>query len=175
MNITSQRYIHTQSGQAEAAELLQALLVAEYAAPGERVWLVSPFIGDLPVIDNRDDRFLDLEPAWAGTWVRLSRVLTGLARQGTDVRVVTTEDGARDFLVRLRAVCAEVGVDIPVVTSHGLHQKLLLGDAFALSGSMNFTWSGVHRNLEGVRLDVDPATVAENHVHVASRWGGGKQ
>jgi phosphatidylserine/phosphatidylglycerophosphate/cardiolipin synthase-like enzyme len=53
-----------------------------------------------------------------------------------------------------------------------LHEKGVLGDGFYLSGSMNFTFSGISLNEEAVHYSVDPAFVAENKILFANRWGG---
>ena len=53
-----------------------------------------------------------------------------------------------------------------------LHEQGILGDGFYLSGSMNFTFSGISLNEEAVHFIVEPSTVAENRVIFLSRWGG---
>ena len=52
-----------------------------------------------------------------------------------------------------------------------LHEKGFLGDGFYLSGSMNFTFSGVTLNEEAVHYSVDPSFVAEARILYGARWG----
>ncbi len=46
--------------------------------PSRCLWLVSPCISDIPVIDNNANTFLCLEPSWTRTRIRLSQLLATL-------------------------------------------------------------------------------------------------
>lgn len=76
------------------------------------------------------------------------------------------------FLDRLRRGAEPEGLPFRVHEQEELHEKGILGDGFYLSGSMNFTFSGISLNEEAVHFIVDPAAVAENRVALFSRWGG---
>ena len=156
----SARYCYLQ-----VADLLQSLFALEAAAPSKVLWMVSAWISDIPVIDNRDASFTDVGRSWGMRWIRLSEVLVALASQGTEVVVVTNTDAANHgFIHRLHALASEAGVSDLVVTSQrqDLHAKGLLGDDFHLHGSMNFTHNGVRVLAEDVVFEVD-----SDHVHRA--------
>jgi hypothetical protein len=53
-----------------------------------------------------------------------------------------------------------------------LHEKGVLGDSYYLSGSLNFTFSGIEINEELVHLITEPADLAYNRVILSQRWGG---
>jgi hypothetical protein len=147
------------------ADLLQSLFALEVAAPSKVLWMVSAWISDIPVIDNRDASFSDVNQSWGTRWIRLSELLVAVASQGSEVIVVTNTDATNHgFIHRLQALASEAGVSDRVATSQrqDLHAKGLLGDDFHLHGSMNFTHNGVRVLAEDVVLEVD-----NDHVHRA--------
>jgi phosphatidylserine/phosphatidylglycerophosphate/cardiolipin synthase-like enzyme len=142
-------------------------------SPSRCLWLISPWVSDIPVIDNRTNAFLTLDPLWTRSQVSLSQVLTRLLELGTTVHVATRPDTRnRPFLDRLRRAAESERLPLRMHEQEELHEKGILGDGFYLSGSMNFTFSGISLNEEAVHFIVEPAAVAENRVILLSRWGG---
>ena len=88
------RHIHKSSWrcQDEVRELLQAIFVGEMLAPSQCLWLVSPWISDIPVIDNRAGAFDALDSSWGPRALRLGEVITRSLQIGTTVVVA---DAAR--------------------------------------------------------------------------------
>ena len=165
------RQIHSSARSVELRDLLQSLIVGELIAPSRCIWLVSPWISDIPVIDNEANTFGQLAPEWPRSHVPLSKVLTRLLSAGTTVHIATrNEERNRSFL----SIIDMLRSNAPLVihTSEELHEKGLLGDQYYLSGSMNFTMSGIQINEEFVHLLMDPADIAHNRVILTQRWGG---
>ena len=77
------RYIHTKATARQVPDLLQNIFVAELLSPSSCLWLVSPWVSDIPVIDNRTNGFLSFEPRWVRSLVSLSQVLAKLLELGT--------------------------------------------------------------------------------------------
>ena len=153
------RTIHTRAGGPTHAleDLLQTLLVTELLSPSRRIWLVSPWVSDIPVLDNSTGSLAAAAPSAPSRRLRLSEVLSRLAESGSDVNVITRKGEAHNahFLTALRALTNQVAVH-----EHAeLHLKVLASDRFVLSGSMNFTNYGLAKNVERVTLDIDPETV----------------
>lgn len=167
------RTIHTWASARQIPDLLQAIFVAELVSPSRCLWLVSPWVSDIPVIDNRANSFLTLDPLWTRTQVHLSQVLTRLLELGTTVHVATRPDTRnRPLLDRLLRAAGPDDLPLRLHEREELHEKGILGDGFYLSGSMNITFSGIAFNEEAVHFTVDPSTVAESRVNLLSRWGG---
>ncbi|QDV37411.1 phospholipase D-like domain-containing protein DpdK [Tautonia plasticadhaerens] len=167
------RAIHSRASAKQISDLLQLVFVAEFLCPSRCLWLVSPWISDIPVIDNRANGFLCFEPRWARSQVRLSQVLGRLIELGSTVHVATRPVPHNDaFLDRLRRHAEAEDLPLHLHVSEELHEKGILGDGFYLSGSMNFTFSGISLNEEAVQYSTDPAFVAENRVLHSHRWGG---
>jgi hypothetical protein len=153
--------------------LLQAIFVAELLCPSRCLWLVSPWVSDIPVIDNRTNGFLGLDPEWVRAQVRLSHVLGKLLEMGTTTHVATRpDDHNAAFLDRMRRIAEPDGLPLRIHSAQELHEKGILGDSFYLSGSMNFTFNGISLNEEAVHYSVDPSFVSENRILLAGRWGG---
>jgi hypothetical protein len=70
----SQRVIRRAADQSRAAvgDLLEAAFVAELISPGSRLLVVSPWITDFPILDNRAGRFTHLDTQWGASRIRLS-------------------------------------------------------------------------------------------------------
>ena len=167
------RYIHTKASARQVPDLLQNIFVAELLCPSSCLWLVSPWVSDIPVIDNRSNGFLAIEPRWVRSQISLSQVLTKLLELGTTVHSATRSDDHNNvFLNRMRGSAAPDGLSIHVHLSDDLHEKGILADGFYLSGSMNFTFNGISLNEEAVQFTVNPSVIAENRIIFSQRWGG---
>ena len=166
------RIIHTRASARQVPDLLQAIVTAELICPSPCLWLVSPWVSDIPVLDNRTNGFLAFEPRWARAQVSLSQVLGKLLELGTTVHVATRPDDHNSaFLDRMRRLAEPDGLPLQLHSAEELHEKGILGDGFYLSGSMNFTFSGISLNEEAVHYSVDPGFVAENRILFTGRWG----
>jgi hypothetical protein len=177
VTLASTRHIHKASWrcQDEVRELLQATFVAEYLAPSRCLWLVSPWVSDIPIIDNRSGSFDSLDSSWGPRVVRLVELLTRSLRVGATV-VIATRPVAHNspFVAQLGAAASEATVtsQLLIAESENLHEKGLLGDDFYLSGSMNFTYGGVELLEETVKFDTAPDVVAQARLVYYERWGG---
>jgi len=171
------RHIHKSSWrcQDDVKELLQAVFVGEALAPSRCLWLVSPWISDIAVVDNRAGAFDALDSSWGQRLLRLSELLARNLRLGSTV-VVATRPVTHNtlFLDQLAGMAAEFGVAsaLRVNEAEELHEKGLLGDDFYLGGSMNLTYGGVELLEETVTFDTAPSVVAEARLTFYERWGG---
>ncbi|MBV9510098.1 MAG: hypothetical protein JO303_07445, partial [Caulobacteraceae bacterium] len=83
-------------------ELLQLVFLAELADPGEAVWIVSPWVSNIALLNNRAGGFDVVNPEWGRREVRLAEVGVTLMARGGRLIVVTRPDGHnRTFLERL--------------------------------------------------------------------------
>jgi hypothetical protein len=150
-------------------DLLQHLMVAEVVAPGRRFVVVSPWVRDVPVIDNRSGRFSSLDPRWGASVVTISAVLRTLLLAGTDVYLACRPGKEEDhFVERLSNLALADGSSAnlhiarrkDIFAANHQHEKALIADTWAIQGSMNLTHSGVELNGELVTLTSSPEEVA---------------
>lgn len=152
-------------------ELLRSLFAAELLRPSKRLWIVSPWVSDIPLIDNTARQFSTLCPEWPAGHIRLSAVLLALMDRGAEVIVVTNEDAHnRELSERLRALVDPEVHRLRLIERKELHEKGILGDHFTLNGSMNFTYNGVFINDENLVYRCDPASVEERRLKLENRW-----
>ena len=86
----------------DVLDLLAALLALEVVRPSRCLWLASPWVTDLPIIDNRFGDFPALDPVGRRK-VTLSEVLVAIACESATVVVATRRDPINDgFTERLR-------------------------------------------------------------------------
>lgn len=160
----------------EAKDLLAGLFSAELCLPSRCLWLVSPWVSDVELLDNSAGTFGPLT-RYGKRPIRLAELLVALAASGTHVVVGTTaDDHNKRFLERLRLLADDMRVG-PLVTtsidaSNNLHTKALTGDDFALAGSMNITFNGIQVREELVDLRTDDAYVAQARMDAFDRFGG---
>ena len=161
----------TQQASRQIRDVLHSLLVCELLDPPPRLWLVSAWIVDAPVLDNRGGEVSDFVPGWPDREILLSEVLAEFLASGTRMLVATNDHPRnRAFPSALRAAAGRLDVAGRLQIAHmpkliteeerGLHRKRLVTEHAVLWGSMNFTSSGYERNAEDVALDVDAALVA---------------
>jgi phosphatidylserine/phosphatidylglycerophosphate/cardiolipin synthase-like enzyme len=99
-----------------------------------------------------------------------SELLAVALESGCRLKLVTNADEINErFYERLSRGGANTSA-IRRVVNDQLHTKGLLCNAFFLAGSMNFTYSGLHRNDERVRLSIDPEEIAEARLEFESRY-----
>lgn len=158
----------------ELADALQGLFVAELLAPSQPLWMVTPWISDVPLIDNRTGRFSGLLPDLPQRWIRLSEVLLKhMTRGGTVVIACRPIPHNKSFSGRLERSCAEHGLvpRLRVRLEEDLHEKGVLTKNLLLSGSMNLTFNGLRRLEESIVISADPNRVARTLLDYQDRWG----
>ncbi|MGH4027274.1 MAG: phospholipase D-like domain-containing protein DpdK [Pseudonocardiaceae bacterium] len=160
----------------EALDLLGALCSAELISPSTCLWLVSPWISDVDIIDNSAGTYPVLTH-YGRRRIRLAEILVTLAAQGTRVVIGTTSDSHNNtFLLRLQLLARDFRVadGISVVKDHSgeLHTKALTGDDYVLVGSMNITHNGIHLREEYVEFRTQPDFVAMARMDAFDRFGG---
>jgi hypothetical protein len=156
--------------------LLQTIFACEVLSPSPHFWLVSPWVSDIVVLDNRTAAFAGLEPTWGRRGILLTEVLQALLRAGSRVTLATR---AVDHNVRMRSRLEQAAADaganeqLTIVWDEDglLHEKGLLGDGWCLSGSMNLTENGVRQNDEQVRYSLIAEEVAALSLHFHHRYG----
>ncbi|MEU9335131.1 phospholipase D-like domain-containing protein DpdK [Streptomyces sp. NPDC048290] len=151
--------------------VLSAALMAEMLSPSHDLWLVSPWITDVQVIDNShgtyDAFFGDVPPS---SW-RLSDALLRIAGAGAHIHVVTRPDPHNDaFLRRIEAPELD---RVHVQHDPDVHEKTLCGQEWILTGSMNYTVRGMAKNDELVTYKVGGPDASQARLDLAQRWRSG--
>ena len=145
-------------------DLMQNLLVTELLVPSGQLWVLSPWISDIDVVDNTAGQFKTVLPGLPSRRIRFTEVLIALARRGCDVRVLTRDVDSNAVARQRLENVGGLGAKPTVRVHPRLHDKGILGDRFHLQGSMNFTYFGQAVNAEGVTLTRDPRDIAEARI-----------
>ncbi|RUW54566.1 phosphatidylserine/phosphatidylglycerophosphate/cardiolipin synthase family protein [Mesorhizobium sp. M1A.F.Ca.ET.072.01.1.1] len=158
-------------------ELLQLMFLGELLAPGgERAWLVSPWISNIILFDNRAGGFGTVNPEWGNREIRLIEVVMDMMACGTALGIATSLDDHNDPLIDALMMAAdEAGLanKLSIVRREHLHIKGVLLKRGLLTGSMNLTYSGLELNDEMVVYDTIPKTLAEARINFESYVGAG--
>lgn len=160
--MTTQRqiFLHGALGQRQLCEVLGGQLAGLILQP-EPLWLVSPWLSDFPLLDNRAGQWSTLEPSWEQRQITFTEVLAQAVNSGCMLRLVTRDDGrSQPFIERLQGRL-HPDVDFRLLTSEQVHTKGFLSSKFFLKGSMNFTFSGTNHNDEHLTLTSDTAVISD--------------
>jgi phosphatidylserine/phosphatidylglycerophosphate/cardiolipin synthase-like enzyme len=166
------QFVHDSSESRNSVrEVLQILFAAELLHPSRTLWLVSPWIRDVPILDNRTGGFAYLCPDFPLTEVRLSYVLRELIGRGTTVVIATRPNqGNRQVFEGLGGASASTYLVFEERTE--LHAKGIVGDRIALTGSMNLTYNGIEHLTELVSVQSDPSVVEPTRLTFQAEYGG---
>jgi phosphatidylserine/phosphatidylglycerophosphate/cardiolipin synthase-like enzyme len=147
------------------------MFAAELLSPSRCVWVVSPWLRDVPVLDNTTGSFLFLCPDFPRTEIRLSRVLRELITRGATVVIATRRDvGNRQVLDSLTGLTPSDA--IIVHERDELHAKGIVGDRFSLVGSMNLTYNGLERLTEMLVFETDRGRIEQLRLEFQREYGG---
>lgn len=148
---------------------LAAVFAGELLDPSPEIWIVSPWVSDVPVLDNSDQDFdVLLGDGFVGP-VAFTTVLGRLAEFGSLLHLtVKPDDHNRDFVERLSRHVPSSQLDVHHAAD--VHEKTLCGWNWVVSGSMNFTWRGFEVNEESVVYDIDSALAAQSRLDFEHRW-----
>ncbi len=156
-------FMHDRLGRRQFKEVLGSLLAGLIIRP-EPLWLVSPWISDFDLLDNRSGEWSVLRPHWELRVIRFSEVLAACVEAGCELKVVTRDEKrTRAFLHRLAEHIGSTG-KFQKGTAEELHVKGLISNSWYLSGSMNFTFSGAHRNHEQILLHRNPDLIVDTRL-----------
>ncbi|MFC2034893.1 phospholipase D-like domain-containing protein DpdK [Chloroflexota bacterium] len=171
MKILSPRQIRSRQATRFLPDLLQSVFVKELLVPSEELWLVSPWISDIPIINNGGGEFSSLVPEWDRTLIRLSQVILYLSGHLSHIHITTNNEKHNiAFIQAVHNIGGHNFGTLSIKQSDFLHEKGLLGKDYFLSGSFNLTYYGITLNDEIAHLYVDPAIVAENRIAFRERW-----
>ncbi|ONI83975.1 hypothetical protein ALI22I_33440 [Saccharothrix sp. ALI-22-I] len=156
--------------------MLAALFSAELVSPSRCLWLVSPWVSDVEVLDNSAGTYSALA-RFGHRPIRLAEVLVTLASAGARVIVATTPDSHNDlFLRRLDLLKQDLRVaehvEVMIDRTGKLHTKALTGDDYVVAGSMNITYTGINLREEQVELHTEQSYVAQARMDAFDRFGG---
>ena len=167
--VSRQIFTHGPYGMRQLRETLSDLLIGLILYPDE-IWLVSPWVSDLDLLDNRAGDWDSIEPAWGARQVRFSEMLATAVASGCSLRLVTKSDEMNQkFYDRLVSGLSS-SFEVSKLEKDTLHTKGMLCSSFFLSGSMNFTYSGTHRNDERVELTIDANKISEAKIEFEERY-----
>ena len=160
----------------EAREIIHAIFISEFLCPSRCLWLASPWLSDIRIIDNSTGAYGAIDPTWGRRGIRLIEILIGLVSRGTTLVLVTRPDPHnKTFLRQLTCLVEDAGFQerlLVLSDREKLHHKGLLGDTFYLNGSMNFTYNGLEILEEEVVLETALEQVAEARLEYFNRYGG---
>ena len=93
INTTRRIFKNSVTGPQVLQELLQAIFVSELLVPSQNeIWIVSPWISDIPIIDNSSAGYDIINPDWRGRLIKLSEVLVQMSLSNMKLNIVTNFD-----------------------------------------------------------------------------------
>lgn len=153
--------------------ILTTVLLAELMMPSRHLWLVSPWIGNVDVIDNRAAAYDSVFVDPSSRVYAFAEVLARITQSGGHLSLVTRPDPFNEiFLDRLGRQA--VPERMQVICAEDVHEKTLCGDDWLMTGSMNFTYRGMSINDEIVSYRVDAGLAGTARIDFGRRFGNGR-
>jgi len=149
----------------QVADCIGSLFALELLSPSPELYLISPWISDVPLLNNSYGQFRSIAPEMSKRWIGLADLLNMLSERDAKVYLLTRRNQAQNdsFLRKLSPliICRQ---------SDNLHEKGLITHNFYLRGSMNFTYSGINLNDESVELTTDLDIINRELMESRLRW-----
>jgi len=164
-----QIFLHGSLGVKQFKEVLSNLLIGLILCPDD-IWLVSPWVTDFQLLDNRAGDWNCIQPAWGARQVNLSELLMLAVDSGCKLHLVTTRDEINESFVKKMLGGIQGSENFNLFYSKELHTKGLLCSSFFLHGSMNFTYSGANRNDEHAQLITNVSSILEAKLEFEDRY-----
>ena len=156
-------------------ELLQSVFLTELVAPSDqRVWLVSAWISNIAVVDNRSGTFNAIGPDWGHREVRLAELAIDLIARGAHVGIVTNFERHNDaFLYEAKTLATDRGLQsgLFIKQQKNFHTKGILTSRGLISGSMNLTYNGLEINDETITFDIGSRELASARLNFETYAG----
>jgi hypothetical protein len=155
-----QIFLHGPLGRRQYREVLGSLMASLVVVP-DKIYLVSPWLTDFFLLDNRSGFWDAIEPSWGSREIRFSELIATAVNNGSSLRVVVNNDGKSQSFINHFENMLGFNADYKLLKSQPLHTKGILTRSFFLKGSMNYTASGASLNEEHLTLTCDPTQISE--------------
>ena len=122
---------------------MQNIFVAELLNPSKELWIVSPWISNIELIENRGGDFDIINPDWRGKIIKLEDILVHISLLSSKIFLITNDDEHNKiFINSLERRLEENNTkqNTIILPDQDLHEKGILNDHGSLSGSMNITY-----------------------------------
>lgn len=151
--------------------LLSDVLLSELLTPSSDLWLMSPWITDIEVLDNTGGVYDAAFNTPLNRPYLFAEILGLLTRAGSRLRVISRPGTSAHFLDHLQRQAEPDNLRI-IRDENIYHEKTFCGDDWQITGSMNYTFHGMHKNDERSRYLLDPTAAALTRVEFTQRFGG---
>lgn len=153
-----QIFLSQRSGQRQCQEVLTGVLMSGLIHPHE-MWIVSPWLSDFEVVDNRLYAWQHLVPTWPPQWIGFVQVVAQLIQSQNQLFIVSrNNETSRKFVQQLHDALPK-GASYHLKYSEDLHTKGIVTEQVLVSGSLNLTFSGTNRNDELIHVFNDPQMI----------------
>lgn len=96
---TAPDFLHGAAGQRQLREVLSAQLIALIMQP-EPIWLVSPWVSNFSLLDNRSGNWDSIDPAWGGRELDFIELLACAVNNGAPLSLVTRDEPMNRIFVK---------------------------------------------------------------------------
>lgn len=158
----------------ELRDALHNLFVSELLAPSTPMWIVMPWIRDVPILDNRTGQLRGLVGGLPTRQLRLREVLLSQVVHGGSIVIASRPEPENQLFCRdlvRSATSLGKGDRIFVREADQLHEKGIVTARMSLSGSMNLTNNGLANLEERVQITMSRDEVASSALAFEERWG----
>lgn len=150
-------------GKRQLKEVLGSIFAGVIIIPQD-IWLVTAWLTDFDVLDNRSGNWSYLNPQWGSRMITFLELLETAVISGCKLNLVVKDNDINDSSIHRLKTNLREEIGFRMKLSPNLHIKGLLTESCFLQGSMNFTYSGANRNEELVTLTADPHSLSNTRI-----------
>ena len=162
-SITRDIVTKTPLGKRQLTEVLTSIFAGLIIVP-EEIWLVTAWLTDFDVLDNRGGNWNYLNPEWGPRVVTFIELLEFAVHKGCKLNVVVKNDDINSHSIYRLKTSLKAYRDFKILEAEDLHKKGFLTQTCFLKGSMNFTYRGANVNDELISFTSDQNEISNMRI-----------
>lgn len=162
-SITRDIVTKTPLGRRQLTEVLTTIFAGLIIVP-EEIWLVTAWLTDFDVLDNRGGNWSYLNPEWGPRVVTFIELLEFAVQKGCKLNLVVKNDDINSNSIYRLKTALKTYSDFNILEAEDLHKKGFLTETCFLKGSMNFTYRGANLNDELMSLTSDQNEISNMRI-----------
>ena len=156
-------------GKRHIKEVLGSTLAGLILSPQE-IWLVTAWISDFDLLDNRSGNWNYLHAGWGNRFISFIELLEVAVISGCKLSLIVKKSEVNEPAIK--KICNNLNnhKNFKLGITDDLHIKGLLTESCFMRGSMNFTFSGANRNEELVDFSREQTTIFDARIEFKNTY-----
>tara|TARA_Y100000590_G_scaffold131347_1_gene150073 strand:- start:7279 stop:7812 length:534 start_codon:yes stop_codon:yes gene_type:complete len=173
MSIDSRQiFLHEKTGREELRTVLSNLLISLIIRPDKVCWLVTPWVTDFQLLDNRAGEWNTIQSSWESRYINFSELMIAAVTMGCNLKLITSDSVINTpFIEKLNLGIEDKSrYSLSRIDENVIHTKGLLCSSFFLTGGMNFTYWGTNKRDDLMTLKINPEDLKQAKLEFEAKY-----